>query len=363
MDYIGPFDITLLGERRKVYLLLFTCLFTRAISLKLCLDLSVENFLRAFQLHVFDHGFPSVCLSDLGSQLVAGTNRIAEYIKDPYTQKYLRENNVQSVSFNQYPKGCEKLGGLVETCVKMVKRLIYGSVRKNVLSYSDFEYLTCEVNHLVNRRPISFIEALRDCSLEEQIPTPITPEMLIKGHELISINIMPHLTSFQTDIDYEPGEPKNIAAAFTKLSAIRKHLINIYTTEFIPHLIDHATDVKGRYKKVKHDKLKVGDLVLLRETFCKPANYPLGIVKTITKNELDEVTSVEVLKGKTRERVARHVTSIVPLLSLEKEYNDDQQCNNTLNEQSHAGYRSKARRAAAVKAAERNKGLLEANLI
>ena len=283
MDYLGPFDITLLGERRKVYLLLFTCMFTRAINLKLCLDLSVENFLRAFQLHVFDHGFPSACLSDLGSQLVAGTNKIAEFIKDPYTKKYLSENNIHSTSFDQYPKGCEKLGGLVETCVKMVKRLIYSSIRKNVISYTDFEYLSCEVNHLVNRRPISFVEALRDCSVDEELPTPITPEMLIRGHELISINIMPHLTCYQNDIDYVPGGSNKISNAYNKLSAIRKKMIDIYATEFIPNLIDQATDIKDRYKKVKHNELKIGDLVLLRETFCKPSNFPLAIVKKVTK--------------------------------------------------------------------------------
>ena len=364
MDYIGPFDVTLLGERRKVYLLLFTCLFTRAINLKLCLDLSVDNFVRAFQLHVFDHGFPSVCLSDLGSQLVAGTDRIAECIKDPYTQRYLSENNIHSTAFDQYPKGCEKLGGLVETCVKMVKRLIYGSIRKNVTSYSDFEYLICEVNHLVNRRPVSFIEALRDCSTDEQIPTPITPEMLVKGHELVSINIMPHLTSCQTDPDYEPSKPRNIASAYTKLADMRKKLINIYVTEFIPNLIDQATDIKGRYKKVKHDQLKVGDLVLLKETFCKPANFPLGMVKSITKNDLDEVTSVNVLKGKTKETVLRHVTSIVPLLSVEKNmHNEGKQCTNVAKEQNNKIDRCSKRRNAAIQGDKLIRSLASANLI
>ena len=246
----------------------------------------------------------------------------------------------------------------------MVKRLIYGSIRKNVISYTDFEYLSCEVNHLVNRRPISFVEALRDCSVDEELPTPITPEMLIRGHELISINIMPHLTCYQNDIDYVPGGSNKISNAYNKLSAIRKKMIDIYATEFIPNLIDQATDIKDRYKKVKHNELKIGDLVLLRETFCKPSNFPLAIVKKVTKNDLEEVTAVEVLKGKTKEIVSRHVTSIVPLLSVDKNsLVDNKQADGSCNEQSTAKHRSRPRRIAALKGDARNKGLASANLV
>ena len=70
-------------------------------------------------------------------------------------------------------------GSLVEVCVKLVKRLIYGSIRNNVPSYFDFDFLVCQVVYLVNRRPIAFKEALRDNDAE--VPDPITPELLIRG--------------------------------------------------------------------------------------------------------------------------------------------------------------------------------------
>ena len=47
----------------------------------------------------------------------------------------------------------------------------------------------------------------------------------------------------------------------------------------------------------------------------KPSNYPMGIVRKVTMNDLDEVTDIIVFKGASRETVRRHVTSIIPLLS------------------------------------------------
>ena len=193
IDYLGPIMIKIKGEKCKAYVLLFTCLFSRAINLQICLDLTEVNFLRAFQLHVFKYGFPSLCLSDRGSQICSGAKVIEEHISDKATQEYLNANGIKHTEFSQYAKGCKKLGGLVETCVKMVKRLIFGSIRKYIPSYSDFEYVIAEVNHIVNKRPVCFKEGLRDNDPNNEIPTAITPEMIINGRELVSLNVIPDL--------------------------------------------------------------------------------------------------------------------------------------------------------------------------
>ena len=169
-----------------------TCLWSRAIHLKICLDLTTKVFLRAFQLHSYEYGIPQLVLSDLGSQLVAGANVVTNFLGDPESQAYFEENGVKSIKFHQYPKGCNKLGGLVETCVKMSKRLIHGALRNNVLDFRDFEVLVEQTVHLVNRRLIAFKEGMRD-SITDEVPDAITPEILIHGHELLSINIIPDL--------------------------------------------------------------------------------------------------------------------------------------------------------------------------
>ena len=47
----------------------------------------------------------------------------------------------------------------------------------------------------------------------------------------------------------------------------------------------------------------------------------MGRVERIEKNSLSEVTAAKIIKGKTREKVYRHVSSLILLLSYEP--NDD----------------------------------------
>ena len=56
----------------------------------------------------------------------------------------------------------------------------------------------------------------------------------------------------------------------------------------------------------------------------KPNSYPLCIIKQIITNDNNEVTGAIVLKGKTRELVKRHSSTIIPLLELnDNEPSDD----------------------------------------
>ena len=79
-------------------------------------------------------------------------------------------------------------------------------------------------------------------------------------------------------------------------------------------LVDQAVDKPLRYKPKQHVKLSTGDIVLLIEKHSKPSNYPLGIIKSVESNSNGEVTAARVMKGKTRETVYRHATSLILLV-------------------------------------------------
>ena len=114
LDFLGPVLTRVNGEKVKTYILVISCLWSRGINLKICRDLSAQNFLRALQLHFHEWGVPQLILADSGSQLVSAGSILNEYLNDSETQSYFREQNVKSFEFAHYPKGCNKLGGLVE---------------------------------------------------------------------------------------------------------------------------------------------------------------------------------------------------------------------------------------------------------
>ena len=317
MDYIGPYTIQWNGERKKAWLLIVTCLWSRAINLKVCLSADTKDFLRALQLHIFEFGIPEFCVSDLGSQLTAGSRVIETFLSDYETHAYFEEHNIKPLKFEQYAKGNSSLGSLVESCVKMVKKLIFSSIRNSVLDYQDFHFLICQAVHLINKRPVAFKDGLRDTSIDN-VEDPITPECLLKGYDLVSVNIIPDLQKSPEDPDYLPGgNVENVRDNYFKLRQARNRLNEIYHSEFLANLISQAIDKKDRYRAVNHKLLNVGDIVLLKEDSCKQSAYPIGIVKKIELNHLGEVKAARVLKGKSREIVYRTVDSLILLLPKE----------------------------------------------
>lgn len=83
---------------------------------------------------------------------------------------------------------------------------------------------------------------------------PLTPEIIINGRELVSVNIIPEL---------QPNEEP------TWLSNV-KDIVSLVRNS-------QATNRKDRYKSVTHDRLYVGDIVLMKEMCNKPTSYPMAI--------------------------------------------------------------------------------------
>lgn len=313
IDYLGPYLTKVNDKRQKVWLLIITCLWSRSVNLKVCSDLTVKTFLQSFQMHVFDYGVPSLVLSDLGSQIVAGTNIITTHLSSVESKIYLAENGISEVKFEQYYKGNSALGSLVEICVKLTKRLIYGAIKKNVLPRDDFAFIVAQTVSLLNKRPIAFKETLRDEDLN--IPDPITPELLVHGRMLLTPNLIPALEADSSEIWKPTNDPNKLALAMSGIRKARLGLIETYHKEFLHNLLSQATNVKGRYKPVAHCGLREGDIVVLKEVHLKSADFPLARVVTTIENEIGEVTNITAIKGKTGETVRRHTSSVIPLMS------------------------------------------------
>ena len=74
------------------------------------------------------------------------------------------------------------------------------SIGTNILEIRDFEFLLRQVRSLINKRPIAFKESLRDEDIHSL--NPITPEMLLRGYEAVTINLVPELQPLPDLDDY-----------------------------------------------------------------------------------------------------------------------------------------------------------------
>ena len=89
VDHFPLYHVKLSGIRKKVWIFCNTCLWSHAINLKLFLDLTTSQFIKALEQYIFEIGTQEMLFSDMGSQLVAGSNIIGGIIKDNDIETFL----------------------------------------------------------------------------------------------------------------------------------------------------------------------------------------------------------------------------------------------------------------------------------
>ena len=218
----------------------------------------------------------------------------------------------------------------------------------------------------MNRRPVAFKEALRDTDINKTLPDPITPDCLIRGYNLVSVNLIPELQRHpdpELDEDYLVSPCDKVKENYTKLHKVRSYLINIFHEEFLGNLIHQAVNAKDRFKPVKHTLLQKNDVVLIKEPYSKPNQYPMGIVRDVTINELGEVTGVTLLKGKTGEVTKRHSFNLIFLFRPDVSSNEDKDSlNHDSNDSNSASTHTRGKRKAAKINALKTRQILQKNL-
>ena len=316
IDHLGPIYVKKNGIKSKVWLLCVTCIWTRGVNLLISHDLSTKEFLRNLQIHCYRYGVPSSLICDLGSQLTSGIKILEDFLKDPELISFFEYFQIDTCNFYQYFKGCSKLGALVEVIVKFTKRLLFGALKNNVLDALQFEVIIELLINLLNKRPVAFKQTLTNSYVEE-IPEPIMPEMLIKSYEIMSINFFSdRLISSRKNPEWK--NDTNLEQDYNKFQNVIDRIRCSYQKEFTQQLLDQSVDRHNRYSKVKHDTINVDDVVLIKEENVKPNHFPLGIVEEVIRNEFQEVTGALVRKGKNRERVKRHSSTLIPLMQLNR---------------------------------------------
>ena len=157
-DYFGPFKVKVgRNKTAKHYGVIFTCLNTRAVHLEMAVDCSTMEFMQVLRRFFSIRGYPSVMMSDNGSQMIGAARELREMVRglDNYQlPEFCAEKGIEwkfTTPASPHQNGCTE--ALVKTC----KRALKGAIGEQVLT--PLELYTCllEVANLVNQRPIGRI--------------------------------------------------------------------------------------------------------------------------------------------------------------------------------------------------------------
>ena len=158
LDLFGPFDLkcqvhqkkTRNTESTEAWGVAIKCCTTSAIGLYVMVGYDTDNFLLAFQRHIYRYGTPVQVRIDAGSQLVKGMREMKIFLAD--IAKTINCENGSSLSFKIAPPGAHNWNGIVERSIKEIRKVLNTVFKGRYFSVIQFEtalgYIANELNNL-----------------------------------------------------------------------------------------------------------------------------------------------------------------------------------------------------------------------
>ena len=231
-------------------------------------------------------GYPSLIMSDNGTNFKGGERELREAIKELDQQKICQFARRKGFKWQFNPPEAPHMGGAWERLVKSVK-IALKIIMKNTL-VDDFKLMTffTEVEALVNSRPLTPIsDDIEDLDA-------LTPNHFLLGRA--SLNLTPCIIY---DLKVQPRK------RWKHVQQLSNHFWKRWTNEYLPML---TTRQKWKTTDV-NNALKVGELVMVSDQNDLRGHWPLGrIIATFPGDDgVIRVVDVKTKNGVYRRPVTK----------------------------------------------------------
>lgn len=299
VDVFGPWQIVSRRTRggnaaSKRWAVLFTCLTIRAVHIEVIEDMSSSAFINALRRFVSVRGKVKLYRSDRGTNFVGAVDSIgveAINVEDEITENYLQKSG--SVWVFNSPHSSH-MGGTWERMIGIARRIL-DSMLANVktLTHDVLVTLMAEVSAMINSRPI--------------VPLSYDPEV----SEVLSPAT---LLTLKLDCEKTPTGSMDIKDLYRVQWKQVQHLASQFWLRWQKQYLQ---SLQSRRKwNQEQESLKVGDVILMRDTDLVRSSWSLGRISRVFPSKDGKVRKVEVcvIKGGKKLFYTRPVTELVYLV-------------------------------------------------
>ena len=303
VDCFGPYTVSYGKDtrrstsRKKVWVVIFTCMYSRAVHLEVIRSMDTPTFLLALQRFEATRGRCNRLVSDHGSNFL-GASTLRE--QEQQRSDLKRAIEVDGRSWHFIPPRAPHFAGVWERKIGSVKRVLAASLAQlhnRPLSYDEFDTLVKEAASIVNNTPMA------DVPNDPNEPFPPSPQMLLTLRDNISIS--PKEFSEEDLLHYGRKRWRRV-----------QYVADQFWIRWKRDFVDQLTERSKWVKKSKN--LQVGDVVLIKEV--SPRNqWPMAVVHEVHPSNDGAVRHVTLRlpplqDGKIRYR-ERAVHYLIPLPS------------------------------------------------
>lgn len=271
VDYFGPFVINLGRRTEKRWVLLATCLTTRAIHLQIVHSMTTDSCIMALRNVMARRRVPAVIYSDRGTNFQGASKELKEAMANLDLEHLETEFSSSHTSWNFIPPASPHMGGAWERLVRTVKSNLAKLKSNRTLTHEVLENMLTEIENIVNSRPLTSIP-LND----DQSPV-LTPNHFLLG----SSNGLRPWVPFD-----------NSSVALKNGWVLSQTLANQFWKQWLRDYLPSITRRTKWFAKTK--PLAINDIVIIVEPRFPRNTWPKGRVIGIKEESDGQVRSATV---------------------------------------------------------------------
>jgi len=292
IDYAGPFSIVM-GRgirRKKIYILVMTCMATRAIHLEPTGGMDTTDVLNAISRFTDIRGTPISITSDNQTSFQKANQDLIDWIASidydflvQQTQHY-RGKGIQWF-FN--PPIAPHFGGVYEIMVKATKRALYATIGTGDLNEEDFRTAVSKVAWMLNQRPIQRTGDASDWQT-------LTPNHFIN---------VPEGATFPPEL---PNTKNSLQSRLKHQIEVQLHFWKRFQKEIVPLLAPRSK----WFQRIEN--LKEGDLIVEIDDNEHRGKWKLALIEKVFPSQDSFVRKVEIKDAQNR-RYIRPINRLIPI--------------------------------------------------
>uniref|UniRef100_A0A914RC94 Integrase catalytic domain-containing protein n=1 Tax=Panagrolaimus davidi TaxID=227884 RepID=A0A914RC94_9BILA len=300
-DLGGPFLVKIEGvkEPKNHWVVLFTCLSTRAIHLELVPSLSGESFIEALTRMVSKRGMPSYIFSDNATNLtVTAATVIPKWIvaEDPDVMNYCTSKKIRWKFTTQKAPWA---GGVYESMIKLLKVNLKKAIGRKHFIFWKLLTVISQVEAWVNCRPLTYI-------------SDDSNQIVIRPIDFLAPFIKPGLPAIEVDAQ-DPNfsldsNHENLVALWTKSQEYLEKFKDGFNNDYLKMLRDRDRHHK-QSGNVVYRTPRVDEIVLLLEENVDKTGWKLARVVEVLQGSDGRCRSAKVKtpSGKVLKRPVNHL--------------------------------------------------------
>tara|TARA_B110000881_G_scaffold142907_1_gene126249 strand:- start:157 stop:5301 length:5145 start_codon:yes stop_codon:yes gene_type:complete len=263
MDYFGPLQVKRGRSQVKRYGVVFVCLASKAIHLECAASLDTDACINVIRRFISRRGQVTEIRSDNGSNLVGAKREMQNEIKS-WNQTRIHDSLLQkNVDWIFNPPGGSHHGGIWERQIRTIRKLMCATVREQLLTDDNLQTLLCEIEAIVNGRPITRIPG------EVSDPEALTPN---------------HLLLLKGNVQLPPAVTEKLSQYARRRWKQVQYLADLFwrrwVREYLPQLNERQKWLQPRRNA------RVGDLVLVMNESTPRNVWPMGkIIETMPASD------------------------------------------------------------------------------